>query len=423
MIRSGHMLVGSKNGKVFRVLGCLGISLAAALAVVFEVTDRIGEGGDLGHIVGSFFALLAIGGLSIGACSFSQLRFSARIRGREVDLFRFVIRRVLPAVALIVVARFSIWSFRDVALNTDHSPHCFSAYQFWTEMLGRGRIRGWSHFWSFGYPAGELYPFGAEVWVAAFYAMTFGLLGWMWTYAVALTAMLMFATYATFVFARRFFGTTAAVVAAALWLGNPGAWYQGGWFWHTWLGVWPVSLGMALTLLALVKLADVLSPEREPRRRWDCAWAAVWMAASLLTHLLPVVVYPIALPRLWLNERARQDRLPSRTTGRFVATVVVGFGLASFSLIPMMARSNLTMDLGVEGYSLEELAHRIVELRAFDNVWHLIHVLALVGGIVAMRNRAPAGLFFVLCGAIFVLLSSNILVSVSFTWSGSRRDS
>jgi hypothetical protein len=412
MILSGQMSARPSNRKLVRLLGGLGISIAVALAVIFQATDRIGEGGILGHILGSFFALLAIGGLSIGATTFGQPRFNARIRDRDVDLFRLVTHRVVPAAALIVIAGFSIWSFRDLALNTDHAPHCFSAYQFWTEMLGKGRIRGWSHFWSFGYPAGELYPFGAEVWVAAFYALTFGLLGWIWTYAVAMTAMLMFATFAMFVFARRFFGITAGVVAAALWIGDPGAWYQGGWFWHIGLGVWPVSLGMAMTLLALVKLADVLSPEREARRRWDCTWAALWMAASLITHLLPLVVYPIALPCLWLNERARQGRLPGWMTARFVASVAIGFGLASFSLIPMMARSNLTMDLGVAGYSLEDLAHRIVELRAFEGVWQLIHVLALVGGIVAMRNRARAGLFFVLCGAIFVLLSSNIVVSV-----------
>jgi len=412
MIRSGHMSDRPPNKKLVRLLGGVGISIAVALAVILQATDRIGEGGALGHILGSFFALLAIGGLSMGASTFSQLHFNARIRGRDVDLFRLVTRRIVPAAAVIVAAGFSIWSFRDVTLNADHAPHCFTAYQFWTDMLGRGRIRGWSHFWSFGYPAGELYSFGAEVWIATFYALTFGLLGWMWTYAVALTAMLMFATYAMFVFARRFFGVAAAVVAAALWIGDPGAWYQGGWFWHTWLGVWPVSLGMAMTLLALVKLADILSPEREARRRWDCTWAALWMAASLLMHPLPVVVYPIALPCLWLNERARQDRLPPWTTARFAATVAIGFGLASFSLIPMMARSNLTQDLGVAGYSLEELAHRIVELRIFENVWALIHVLALVGAILAMRNRAPASRFFVLCGTIFVLLSSNILLSV-----------
>jgi hypothetical protein len=279
-------------------------------------------------------------------------------------------------------------------------------------MLKRGRIRGWSHFWSFGYPAGELYPFGAEAWVAGFYALTFGLLSWTWTYAVAFTGMLAFATYAMFAFARRFFGVTAGFVAAALWLADRGAWYQGGWYWQSWLGVWPVSLGAAFTLLALVKMADVLSPEREARKRWDCAVAALWMAASLLTHLLPMVVYPIALPCLWLNERLRADRLPAGATARLIGAAAMGAGLPAFSLLPMIARSDLTMDLGVPGFSLLDLAHRIVELRTFDGMWPLIQVLALVGGVLAVRRLAPASLFFVVCGAIFVLLSSNMLVEV-----------
>ena len=56
----------------------------------------------------------------------------------------------------------------------------------------------------------------------------------------------------------------------------------------------------------------------------------------------------------------------------------------------MMARSDLTLDLGVSGGALIDVAHRIVELRTFENMWALIQVLALVGGVLALSMRAPA---------------------------------
>jgi hypothetical protein len=325
---------------------------------------------------------------------------------------RIVAQRLVLVAAVIATFALLVHAFRDLALSHDHSPHCFAGYQFWTEMLGRGRLRGWSHFWAFGYPAGELTPFGAEVWLALFHALTLGLLSWIHSYAVALAAMLMFTAHATFLFARRFLGTLAGVIAAALWVCDPGGWYQGGWFWYLDLGVWPVALAMAMVLLALVKLADVLSPERAPRRRWDATWASFWIAASLVTHLLPLVVYPIAVPCLWCSERIARGRLPAGATARLAASVGIGLGIAAFSLVPTWGRSDLTLDLGVAGYPLSELARRIVHLRLFDNGAAPLPVLAVVGGALALRKRLPAAWFFVACGAIFVLLSSNLAIGV-----------
>ena len=56
-------------------------------------------------------------------------------------------------------------------LSHDHPAHLFKAWHFWTEMLAQGRLRGWSHFWGFGFPSDEFVPSGGELWVSVFRAL------------------------------------------------------------------------------------------------------------------------------------------------------------------------------------------------------------------------------------------------------------
>ncbi|HET6149569.1 MAG TPA: hypothetical protein VFH68_18675 [Polyangia bacterium] len=53
-----------------------------------------------------------------------------------------------------------------------------------------------------------------------------------------------------------------------------------------------------------------------------------------------------------------------------------------------------------------------MEMRVFDAGWAPIAVLGFLGCVRAIRARTTVGLFFVLATAVFVLLSSDILVSV-----------
>jgi hypothetical protein len=303
----------------------------------------------------------------------------------------------------------SLW-FKDLAFTHDHSEHCFKAYHFWHEMLGRGRLKGWTHFLAFGYPSGELTPFGPELWVAMFRAATLGLLSWTYTYALAFAGVVVFAIATVYLFARRFFGRVAALVAAVLWTLDPGSWYQGGWLWLEWLGVWPVTLALGFALLALIALADLLDADSDRQRRRAFLRAAAWMLASLVTHQVPIVAYAVALPALlvagWLRQ-GRQARLSS-----LVAAVALGLGLAAFYLVPMFARSDLTQDLGVRGFSVEDLAHRLVEMRIFENGWGPTVAIGLLGLVAVVRDRNAFGLFFAFCASAFVLLSSDILVAV-----------
>ena len=319
-------------------------------------------------------------------------------------------------------------------LSHDHPVHIFKAWHFWTEMLGRGRLRGWSHFWGFGFPSGELTPFGADAWVAVWRVLTLAQLPWLRTYGVAFAAVLTFATMAMFVFTRRFFGPAAGVLAALLMLLDPGEWAEGGWMWHTTFGVWPVTLAMSFVLLSLVKLCDVLWRERVG----DIVLAGLLMAAALLVHQLPLVVYAIVVPLLvlhrWLSGpaaasgQAGQARTaePGATEGpserrpdaagrvhpvlRVALACALGGGLAAFYLVPMLARNDLTQDLGVLGVSRDALGQQIAGCNLFGRMWPPLFVLGGVGAALAWRSERGAGLLLPMAALAFVLLATNSLI-------------
>ncbi len=309
--------------------------------------------------------------------------------------------------------------WRQTPLSYDHSTHLFKAWHFWTEMVPRGRLRGWSHFWAFGFPSDELVPFGEELWVCLFRALSLGQLSWMRTYALAFAGFILLKAVTAYVFTRRYFGPTAGVAGAAIALLDPGSGLEGGWNWHTYFGVWPVQLAMCFLLLAFVSLAAVL--ERGSARR--CAQAAFWIAAGALSHQLAPLVLVLTTPLLFLDHAYAQRLNDGRAVpecslaggrGHYVAALgalVFGAALCAFSVVPFVARSHHAQDLGWSSDSLAVVSHNLLTLRTFDNVWAPVHGLALLGAWFAFRERRPGALFCVGSGAVLVFLSSNTLIA------------
>jgi hypothetical protein len=316
----------------------------------------------------------------------------------------------VPMALVLGVSVWMAWPLvRDPPLDHDHSVRLFQAWHFWSEMLGRGRLTGWSHFWAFGYPAGELNPFGSELWVALFRAATLGLASWAKTYGLALAGMLVFTSWAMFRFARRFLGGRAVAVVAALgWLLDPGAPFQGGWEWCVRWGVWPVTLGLSYALLGLETLDRVITE----RRNRDIAYAGIWLALSLITHQLSLVVYAVSVPALLLDHWLRPRGLVSGGLVRCLLACAFGGALAAFYLVPMLARTEETLALGALGAPLSQLAANLVDLRLFGNMWPPLLLLGLLGAFFGVRSRRPAGLFLAVSAGILVLFSSDLLVNV-----------
>jgi hypothetical protein len=337
----------------------------------------------------------------------ASAEMTERVRGPRAAMARIARSPVVaPILALLPSLWLALPLLWTTPLSSDHATHLFKAWHFWEEMLGRGRLRGWSHFWAFGSPTGELVPFGGELWVALFRAATLGQLSWMRTYSIAFAGVLIFKAIATYLLARTFFGRRAAVVCATIAGFDPGGGLEGGWEWHTYWGVWPVTLAMSAFSLGLVQLERVLSLGRSR----NALWAGLWLAAALLTHPIVLLAIVIVTPALLLDHLLRPRRLELGRALGALGALALAFALSAFFLVPFFARSQHTQDLGWLGESLPVVSQKLVELRTFQNVWVPVHGLALLGGWLAWRRRVPGAVFFVTAGAVLVFLASGVLL-------------
>lgn len=311
-----------------------------------------------------------------------------------------------PLLAILPALWLSLPLLRDTPLSYDHATHLFKAWHFLNEMLLRGRLHGWSHFWAFGTPSDELTPFGSEAWVVLFRFLTLGQLSWLRTYSLSFAGLMLFKSLAAYRFSRSYLGPAAAVGCAWLTMLDPGGQLEGGWEWHTYWGVWPVTLAMSLTLLALTKLEQVL---REGHVR-DVFWAGAWVAAALLTHQMALLALAIAVPLLLLDHALRPNGLDLGNAARGVGALAFGGALSAFFLLPFFARSGQAQDLGWLGEGLAVTSQKLLELRTFQNVWIPVHGLGLLGGWLVLRRRVPGGVFLATAAAVLVLLSSGLLL-------------
>jgi hypothetical protein len=356
------------------------------------------------QMVGSFAGLcaLAILGRPLAA-SYPWLHGRLTLRGRRIDLAEAG-RRTWPALLVVgvAVAVVAPLLLGQMPLSHDHPVHLYKAWHFWDEMLLQGRLRGWSSYWFFGYPAEELYPIGPDLWVAAFRLATLGMGSWEATYGLAFVAVFAFAAYSLYAFGRRHFGRTAGVVAGLIWVLDAGDYREGGWSYTVDWAVWVQVLANAFALLALGRLADVLDRGR-PR---DYAIAALLFGAALLSHPMNVMVLGLALP-LYLVARSLAEGKPlGAELARTAGALGLGIAIAGFWFLPMTTRSAWTTNIGDLWRPLAQTVKGLLEGSVFANVWPVIALLGLVGGVlgVAMRRAVP---IFLLCLAALLLFLAS----------------
>jgi len=285
-------------------------------------------------------------------------------------------------------------------VSGDHTVHMYKAWHFWEHLLPTGRLSGWSDFWFFGYPADELYPLGADIWVALFRGASLGSLSWPATYAVAFAAVFALCGWVVYAWGERLVGRLPASVGALLWLLDPAGGEQGGWHWVVRKGVWPQSLALALFLLCVLQLLRLLD---EPRR-WRVVLAALALAAACVTHPMTLALLGVFLPLVpvarWLGRRpVRLEALWS-----WLAAVGLGLALSAWWLLPMLSRWSWTTGSGYEQLGEPAAAH-LALWADLAGRWSPVLVAAAVGAAVGLRRRAWGPLLLLCIGAPLYLLS------------------
>lgn len=307
---------------------------------------------------------------------------------------------VLLGAVLVVASPF----LTSAPLTHDHPTHLFKSWHMATQLLPSFRIRGFSHYWVFGFPSDELVP-PSELWVVLFRALTLGKLTWLRTYALAMFALLYFSAVASYCFTRRYFGVFAGIIGGLLAVWDPGGWAQGGWYWCIEFGVWPITLGVSFILLALVSVEKLL--EKPSVRQF--AFTGAWVAASFIAHQVTILFLPVMVALLLCDHWLRKASSPQRF-GIAILACAFGVAVSGFYLVPMLARAEQTLDLGVAGTTPAEIANRLLELRLFAQGFPAFVVLGFVGAVVGLRRRAPGAFFLAAGTALFVLLSTDIVI-------------
>ena len=328
----------------------------------------------------------------------------AMFRGRRLELASLG-RTVLPplAVVLLALGLMGPLVLGQMPLSHDHPVHLYKAWHFWEEMLLSGRLRGWSSFWFFGYPAEELYPIGSDLWVAIFRAATLGLLSWEATYGLAFAFVFAFAAYAVFSFGRRTLGTGAGVVAGVLWVLDMGDYREGGWSYTVDWAVWVQILAMGFLLLALGGLIQVW----ERGRAWDHARAGLLMAAALLSHQMNVMLLGLALPLLLVARWLVHGRPVGKEVWRAAGVCLLGGALAGFYLVPMLVRAGWTSNIGDLWRTLDATVNGLVDGTVFANNWPMVVALGLAGAALGVAQRRAVAIFLLLLAALLLLISSS----------------
>lgn len=323
--------------------------------------------------------------------------------------------------------------------SRDHGIHYFQIRLLVEELLPSGRLWGWSPSLNHGYPYGESYPVLGYLWMAAAHLLSFGVISLRTSYAWGLAALWMLSAGVAWWLAssivrelsRLRAGSSpeaasdpqdssasvrphdvagwAGLVAAVLWLLDPGASRQGGWNYLMFHGVWPQLLAATLWAASLGLTFRALA-RPTPRR---IAFAALTLGASLWAHpfglltaaasafALAVVIVALPQARSWAGPWRTWALVHAGAACLGAAWLATFFGSAG-----SMARAPVPWS------PLAELTTSIVQGTLLLGQWAWVGPLVVVGGAVVARRGGAKGVIVLGLVAMLLVLASEDAVTV-----------
>ncbi len=292
----------------------------------------------------------------------------------------------------------------------DTGTHHYLAYYMEHFLLSEGQIRGWSPDWYAGFPIFFFYFPLPYILIALFdvvlpYNLSFNLV-------TVLGPLLLPAV--TFWMLKRMAAPNPMPLlgagAAAAFLAQENYTIYGANLASTLAGEFSFSISFALALVFYGLLTVALSkPWRGDGRVWFVA-AAATLAAAALCHAIPAAFAGIAAIGIaWRRWTVCSPTAPRRFIIAFMA-VAVGFGLAAFWAIPLLANIGWTADM-------EWLPKRDLQLLAPLEIAIAVP-LVLLGAGWALVRRKPWATFFlftlVASAALFLLMPTGSIWNTRF---------
>jgi hypothetical protein len=258
---------------------------------------------------------------------------------------------------VVALACWLIWPgpIGKMPMSQDHTIHLARAWMF-AEELSSGHISGWSSYWYFGFPIGELYPVLGDLAVTLLRALSFGLLPWPTCYALVFSAGFVMMGLSLLRVARAVgLGPLPGLFAALIFYLDPGVLREGGWSYTVHYGVWMQPVACAFIWWALAEISIDLQHDAWRPRRLVLPSALVAMA--MLAH-------PIALPMVALGAVALvlvvglRNRMPRVLLSTGIV-VVLGAALAAWWVLPLMANRAWMANFGTLYSDLGTMVGRV----------------------------------------------------------------
>jgi len=319
----------------------------------------------------------------------------------------------------------------DPPASRDHGIHYFQVHLLVNEMLPSGRLWGWSPSLNNGYPYGESYPVLGYLWMAAAHLLSLGAISLRTSYAWGMAGLWMLSAAVAWWLAAmitRELGLDtgrrssaeiagwAGLVAAALWLVDPGGSRQGGWSYLMFHGVWPQLLAATLWAASLGLTWRAFADPR-PRRLalavlalggslWAHPFALLTAAASAATWAVLVLIVPF-----WRRDDDPDRRPRWHGPWRVWAVVHVGGALLGMGwLATFLGGADAMGREPVPWTTLADLGAELVQGRLLEGHWAYAIPLALVGGAIVARRGGTLGWAVLgLAVGLLVLASEDVI--------------
>lgn len=287
----------------------------------------------------------------------------------------------------------------------DHPLHFFRFWYFVTYLAPQHRLYGWSNLWFGGEPVGYLYPFGSSVWAAIVYWCGLRFLSLDQAYAVAVWLAYFIEGAAIYFSGKYIFSRSAGTIASLMAVTDVGAYTNmGGWHMTAVTGVWPNTLSIAFSLLALIAFLKLL----ETGDRRLVGWFSLAAGISLLLHPLQIINLPILVGTAIAAYVIRgQINICRKRIKEILSALLLTALVAALWVLPFMSAKDYTFsDLKV-WKDLAEMGEALQRGSLYPGMWVFTAVLGFIGGLALIAASSPVHLVVGLLFFGYLFLGSN----------------